>query len=323
MLVSFFVSALFTFGVRALFNWHVPVYWSLAVYLATLYGCVWRVKKRALQQHPEPDPDYPDRPISGPFERFGRFGQLGSLVFWNLTTFLGILNPLQACQILRQLVGTSELQTREKKSGDDGSGYETRASYALPFTGEWYVFNGGLTPKTSHSWDILGHRFALDFVQADSELRRHTGLGTSPDQYYCYGAEILAAADGTIISSENRIGIAPLLGWFICDFTARSVFGNYVLIQHAEGEYALYAHLIKGSVTVELGHLVKRGEVIGRCGHTGNSTEPHLHFHLQDSADLFSGMGLPIRFTELVVDGEEVNGVHLKAGNRVQCRDSA
>jgi hypothetical protein len=145
-----------------------------------------------------------------------------------------------------------------------------------------------MTPKTSHSWDVLGQRFALDFVQADAAFARHRGRGTHPGDDDCYDAPILAAADGIVVAVEQRIGLAPLLGWGVCDFTARSFIGNHVLIEHAEGEYALYAHLVKDSATVRPGDRVLHGQTIGRCGHTGHSTEPHLHFHLQDSADLFA-----------------------------------
>ena len=177
----------------------------------------------------------------------------------------------------------------------------------------------GYTPKTSHSWDLLGRRFALDFVQANEAFERHTGRGTRAEEYLCYEREILAAADGTVVRAESRVRQASL-GWGVCDFTARSFVGNHVLVEHAEGEFALYAHLIRGTVTVAPGGRVIRGQVFGRCGHTGHSAEPHLHFHLQDSADLFGGMGLPVRFSRLFVDGEPADEVLLMAGNRVESR---
>lgn len=254
-------------------------------------------------------------PTSGPI---GRLGQPGLIVVWTVSNLLSLLNPFQAVQIVRQLIGNIRLQSRERRSGDDGRGYRTRIDYSLPFHGEWLLYNGGTTPKTSHSWDVLGQRFALDFVQADADYRRHTGRGTRPEDYYCYGKPILAAADGRVVAVEDRVRTAPLLGWGVCDFLARNFIGNHVMIEHAEGEYGLYAHLIPGSIPVAPGDQVTRGQPIGRCGHTGHSSEPHLHFHLQDSADPFGGMGLPVSFTGLAVDGEEADGVYLTAGQRVQ-----
>lgn len=82
-------------------------------------------------------------------------------------------------------------------------------------------------------------------------------------------------------------------------------------------------HLIRGSVTVARGERVRRGQALGRCGHTGHSTEPHLHFHLQDSADPFWGMGLPVRFSDLLVDGAPADETLLTAGVRVRPRPGA
>lgn len=255
-------------------------------------------------------------PASGPI---GRWGPAAIVATWSASRLLVWLNPFQALEIFRQIAGNAALAEREERSGDDGRGYRTRAVYTLPFRGEWLLVNGGNTRNTSHSWDVLGQRFALDFVQANEAFERHTGRGTRAADYFCYGQDILAAADGTVVRLESRVRQA-FLGWGICDFTARSFVGNHVLIEHAEGECALYAHLIRGSVTVAPGDRVTRGQVIGRCGHSGHSTEPHLHFHLQDSGELWEGMGLPVRFSGLLVDGEPADEVLLTAGNRVRPR---
>ena len=229
-----------------------------------------------------------------------------------------LLNPYQVKQVLQQIAGNRRLQELERATGDDGTGYRTKARYSLPFSGRWLVAGGGTTPSTSHSWEILGQRFALDFVQADSALKRHSGSGTKPQEYRCYGADILAAADGVVSGIENGVGASPLLGWAIRDFTARHFVGNHVVIEHAEGEFALYAHLIKGSITVLPGERVSRGQVIGRCGHSGHSSEPHLHFHLQDSGDLWNGMGLPVQFHDLIVNGTPLDRLQLTAGQWVE-----
>ena len=261
----------------------------------------------------EPDPDPPLLPIAGPI---GRFGPYGLMATFYSSQLLCLFNPFQLVEQVQQVTGNAALVAREKRSGDDGRGYRTRVTYTLPFDGVWFVANGGATPKTSHSWDILGQRFALDFVQVNDFFRTHTGRGTKAEEYFCYGREIHAAADGSVVAVEGRVRQA-FLGWGLCDFTARSFVGNHVLVKHAEGEFALYAHLVRGSITVVPGDCVERGQILGLCGHTGNSTEPHLHFHLQDSADLFRGMGLPVRFSHLLVDGQAGTGVLLRAGNRV------
>lgn len=258
-------------------------------------------------------------PISGPI---GRFGGVGITAVFFTTQLLALLNPFQVLEFARQCVGNGSLRRREARSRDDGRSYRAKAVYTLPFAGEWLLLSGGHTPRTSHSWHVLGQRFALDFGQANAAFERHTGRGTRAEEYFCHGREILAAADGTVVRTENRVRRA-FLGWGVCDFTARSFIGNHVLIEHAEGEYALYAHLIRGSVTVARGERVRRGQALGRCGHTGHSTEPHLHFHLQDSADPLWGMGLPMRFSGLLVDGAPADETLLTAGVRVRPRTGA
>jgi murein DD-endopeptidase MepM/ murein hydrolase activator NlpD len=80
----------------------------------------------------------------------------------------------------------------------------------------------------------------------------------------------------------------------------------------------LYAHLAPHSVRVNVGDRVERGQPIGRCGHTGHSSEPHLHFHLQDREDFFTAAGLPIRFKNLVVEGQPVVDAYIRTGQRVR-----
>ncbi|MYN68227.1 MAG: M23 family metallopeptidase [Acidobacteria bacterium] len=293
-----------------------PLLAVLAIYITSRW-VVGRLRGPARGSESADAPDLRESwPISGPI---GRFGPRAPDTVWAWTQWLILLNPFQVLEMVRQSEGDSALVARETRSGDDCRGYETRAVYTLPFEGEWLLCNGGATPETSHSWDVLGQRFALDFVQANEAFERHTGRGTRAADYFCYGQDILAAADGTVVRLESRVRQA-FLGWGICDFTARSFVGNHVLIEHAEGEFALYAHLIRGSVTVAPGDRVTRGQVIGRCGHSGHSTEPHLHFHLQDSRELWEGMGLPVRFSGLLVDGEPADEMLLTAGNRVRPR---
>ena len=292
----------------------VPIY---AVMYVLVSAAIRSVQRQTSVSAPgfddEPDLDRSQRPIAGPI---GRFGPYGLMATFYSSQLLCLLNPFQVAELVRQATGNAALVGREKRSGDDGRGYRTQVAYTLPFDGEWLVANGGASPKTSHSWDILGQRFALDFVQANEAFQTHTGRGTKAEEYFCYGREICAAADGTVVAVEDRVRRA-FLGWGVCDFTARSFVGNHVLVKHAEGEFALYAHLVRGRVTVAPGDRVDRGQVLGLCGHTGHSTEPHLHFHLQDSADLFRGMGLPVRFSHLFVDGKAATGLLLRAGNRV------
>ena len=88
---------------------------------------------------------------------------------------------------------------------------------------------------------------------------------------------------------------------------------------NAEGEYGFYAHLVEGSICLKPDEHVKKVETIGLFGHTGHSSEPHLHFHLQDDVNFFLAMGLPIRFEGIGIDGEVLTEPsHIERGARVK-----
>lgn len=314
ILLSLLLTAVVVVGLRLVANVELPRWSAVVIYLAA-YWLLARVRRAPRPADAEPAPSLPPMPTSGPI---GRLGQPGLMAVFYATNLLALLNPWQLWQVSRQLIGNNRLQRRERDTGDDRRTYRSRPAYRLPFDGQWLLYNGGDTPRTSHSWDVLGQRYALDFVVADDRFARHQGRGTRVTDYLAYGREILAAASGEVVAVEDRIGDAPLVGWGVCDFTARSFIGNHVVIRHAEGEYALYAHLIRGSVTVAPGDAVTAGQVIGRCGHSGHSSEPHLHFHVQDSPDLFEGMGLPVTFVDVDIDGVVHAEARLTAGQRVR-----
>jgi hypothetical protein len=79
-----------------------------------------------------------------------------------------------------------------------------------------------------------------------------------------------------------------------------SIVGNFVLIDHGQSEFAFYAHLKPGSVRVKTGDQVKAGDVIGKLGSSGNSTEPHLHFQLCNKPGL-GGSGIPVNFSNVTI----------------------
>ncbi|MGC8800456.1 MAG: hypothetical protein C0184_10370 [Chloroflexus aggregans] len=117
-----------------------------------------------------------------------------------------------------------------------------------------------------------------------------------PTNYLAFGQPVLAAADGVVVALRNDIRDSPWAGTGWIDITTPDLRGNYVVIKHHEHVYTLYAHLQRGSIKVTLGETVHAGQPIGACGHSGHSSEPHLHFQLQDQADFFTAIGLPITF---------------------------
>jgi hypothetical protein len=187
----------------------------------------------------------------------------------------------------------------------------------FPLRGErWVAVNTPGDRIPSHGTDMLGQRFAYDLLQVDSRrgLRDHPGgtlrrliVGVRPRDCYAWGAEIHAPFDGEIVGASDGVAerrwIHPLQELVLvlknaATFSADrlpSVLGNHVIMQSGD-MYAGFAHLVPGSVAVEAGQTVRRGDVLGRVGHTGNSTAPHLHFQLMDSPELMTATGVPCAF---------------------------
>ncbi|HEX8903848.1 MAG TPA: M23 family metallopeptidase, partial [Longimicrobiaceae bacterium] len=178
--------------------------------------------------------------------------------------------------------------------------YVTKTPLRLPFDGEWYVFWGGRTREQNYHVIAPDQRFAYDLV-----VRRngstHEGDGTRVEQYYCWGQPIRAPGAGTVaVAVDSFADNAP---------GARDpahAAGNHVIIDHGNGEFSLLAHLRRGSVAVRPGARVEAGAKVGECGNSGNTSEPHLHYHLQNTGVFGRAEGLPAQFTGYYADGRRV-----------------
>ena len=254
-------------------------------------------------------------PLSGPA---GRAGNAVVLLAFLPSSILTLVNPLQLLHNIRQLLGQQKAAARLAEIGGNLSDYKNKMRYRLPFDGSWLTYNGGQTPGISHSWNLLAQRYAYDFVIADDEFRRHKGKGNRLPEYLCYDQPIVAVADGDVVSVVDNISDGLFVGYGVANFLCRNLAGNHVIIKHAEGEYSFYAHLVKDSTGLQSGDQVTRGQQIGRCGYTGQTLEPHLHFHLQDHPEFYQSLGLPIQFTELEIDGQTADeSSKLSRGQRV------
>lgn len=110
----------------------------------------------------------------------------------------------------------------------------------------------------------------------------------------------MAPGDGTIVQVvDGSIDIPP-------GERDRSVgVGNTIIIDHKNGEYSLLCHFKHNSIKIKVGDNVKQEDVIGLCGNTGNTSQPHVHFNLQDGPQMYSSKGLPAQFARIIVDGVE------------------
>ena len=140
----------------------------------------------------------------------------------------------------------------------------------------------------------IAQRFAIDYVRIDTTGRTVNGDRARNENFYAENAEAIAVADGIVVATKDSIPEnIPGPTSRAVPITLETVGGNHVILDIGGGRYAFYAHLRPGSLRVKTGDRVRRGQVVGLVGNSGNSTEPHLHFHLADANSPLGSEGIP------------------------------
>ena len=138
-------------------------------------------------------------------------------------------------------------------------------------------------------------RFAIDFGRINEEGDRYSGDRNDNANYFAYGSEVLAVADAQVETIQDNIPDShPNDPDRLNNLTGETLAGNYVILNLGNNFYAFYGHLKQGSLLVRKGDRVKKGQIIGLLGNSGNSTEPHLHFGV--NRDIPRGDGMPYVF---------------------------
>lgn len=195
----------------------------------------------------------------------------------------------------------------------------------FPLRGEWQAPTTPAKQIPSHGTNRLGLRYAFDFLQIHWESKnkpfyqissfRRFLLGVPLNKCFCWGQAIYAPCDGEVVAVIDGIPERKVAHWLVDSIIAlknaatfnenknpySQIAGNYIVMKHSNNVYLAFAHLQTGSVHVSVNDKVKRGELLGRIGHSGNSTSPHLHFQMMDSADFAHTKGLPFLFEKYEV----------------------
>jgi murein DD-endopeptidase MepM/ murein hydrolase activator NlpD len=167
------------------------------------------------------------------------------------------------------------------------SSWTQRSSLAIPLTGTLYVTQGWGGDVTHHGqWE-----YAIDFIVLGSNYRAYRGSGRRLSDYYTWEKSVYAPAAGTVIKMENSVRDNELQRP-----NREQPWGNYVIIDHGNGEYSVVAHFKRGSITAREGDTVQRGQLLGLAGNSGFSYAPHIHYQLQDGPD-FTASTLPATFS--------------------------
>lgn len=183
-----------------------------------------------------------------------------------------------------------------------------------PLAGKgWVALNGCCGPGSVHRASNLAinggiyfaQRFAIDWMRLDDSGRLVHGDPADVHNYTSYGADVLAVADGTVVDTldelnDQKPGSLPDPK----TITVENVDGNHVVLDLGDGVFAFYAHLQRGSVAVTLGSHVKRGQVLGKLGNTGNTSAPHLHFHLMEGSSVLGSNGIPYAIDSFALAGQ-------------------
>ena len=168
----------------------------------------------------------------------------------------------------------------------------------LPFKEEWTVLWGGDTKELNFHVIDETQKNAFDMVIQNEKGHSYKTTGQTNTDYYAFGKELIAPCDGEVVLvvdgvKDNNIGEM--------DDTFPS--GNTVIIKTANNEYLFFAHFKQYSIQVKQGDTIKQGQLLGLCGNSGYSTEPHLHFHIQNTEKSNSATGVKSYFNTILVDG--------------------
>jgi len=194
--------------------------------------------------------------------------------------------------------------------------YTLKGDYILPFKDVWTVTGGGVSKELAHhSWFLIpSQRYAYDFgvleFEEDFQL-------TKASEYPAYGKDIIAIADGEVVRISNKHVDSRTNGMkTFCDTTDQN--GNFIVIKHHTGEYSWTCHLMPDSILVKKGDKVKQGQVIAKCGNSGNSTAPHIHFQLQTSKYFHLSTSLPIAFNNIhAKQSENYKELYIETGREI------
>jgi hypothetical protein len=140
----------------------------------------------------------------------------------------------------------------------------------------------------------IAQRFAIDWVQVGTDGKTFAGSEKDSKSYHAYGRDVLAVGDAVVVSAQDGIPEnVPGSNSRAVAITPETIGGNYLILDLGGNHFAFYGHLQPGSLRVKVGNRVRRGQVIGLVGNSGDCDQPQLHFHISDTNSVLDSEGLP------------------------------
>jgi hypothetical protein len=178
-----------------------------------------------------------------------------------------------------------------------------------PVYGDGWLAANAVSNVSGHRREpdvVNGHlyfseRYAVDLIQVGSDGLAYRGDPSRNENWLCYGTPLLAVADGVVVAVRDGIPENVPLEVPTVPMTPDTVAGNHVLLDLGNGRYGGYAHFIPGSIRVQPGDRVRRGDMLGLLGNSGQSSGPHLHFHVTNGPSFLGADGVPYAFDRVRV----------------------
>jgi murein DD-endopeptidase MepM/ murein hydrolase activator NlpD len=224
---------------------------------------------------------------------------LRAVVFMWIDLEDGAAAPDQITHRLTVTLG-DDPEERSLTVGETRLGRGTLPTIGAPLEGDHWIAGNGPSNGSIHRRALIpvggrariSQRYAIDWLRVGEDGKTYSGDPASNKSYRAYGVEAIAVADGVVTEVKDGVQENVPGQPVAVPITLETIAGNHVVLNIGQG-YAFYAHFQPGSLRVKLGDRVKRGQVLGLVGNSGNSSEPHLHFHLSDKGSPLGAEGLP------------------------------
>lgn len=168
----------------------------------------------------------------------------------------------------------------------------------LPFNEEWNVFWGGDTKELNYHVVNESQKNAFDILIIGGNGKSFKTDGKTNEDYYAFGKELIAPCDAEVVLAVD--GIKDNIPG---ELNPIYIPGNTVILKTKNNEFLFFAHFKQNSIIVKEGQKVSQGELLGLCGNSGNSTEAHLHFHIQNVENMTKATGAKSYFSKIFVNG--------------------
>ena len=165
-------------------------------------------------------------------------------------------------------------------------------------------------------------RFAIDFIKLDDQGRYANGNDNTIKNWYGYGKDVLSVAEGVVASTRDDFSESPTVSGHP-PYPSDHATGNYISIDLGNNQFAFYEHLKPRSIIIKPGQHLKKGDVIAAVGFTGQTTGPHLHFHVADVNSPLGAEGIPFVFDQFTLLGSYTDFVNFGKATWIPVRVDA